>query len=58
MAEKEQKQLEQILKHRKKYVLRKDSTRRSLDVNKDTIKDLYDFVATIAEDMNKMNFGK
>ena len=43
MAEKEQKQLEQILKHRKKYVLRKDSTRRSLDVNKDTIKDLYDF---------------
>jgi len=51
------KELEQILKHRKKYIVKKDATRRNLDAVNGTLKELAEFVATMAEDMNKMTFG-
>ena len=51
--DKEFKQLEQILKNRKKYVIRKDATSREIDAVNGTLKQLYDAFATLLDDLKK-----
>lgn len=52
-SEKTIKELEQILKNRKKYVIRKDANSRNLDAVNGSLKQLYDVVGTLLEDLKK-----
>jgi len=52
------KELEQIIKHRKPYQIRRTATKRNLDVDNATIGDVADFLLTLVGDLKKQGILK
>ena len=52
------KELEQIIKNKRKYQVRRSKNKRDLDIDNATIGDIFDLVGTLIDDLRKQRILK